>query len=124
MEVRRSLLSSEDGNVLREHRVERAGDPLRRRAGLDLDAHDLAERVDPRVRSSGDGESLPGRKDLIEGRAQLALDRPQRRLRGPTAKGRPVVLECELEARRYCAGAGAVSSTGSWTVRTIGAGGT
>jgi hypothetical protein len=124
VEVGRRLLCSDDGDVVRQRRVERVRDPLRGRPALDLNARHLAEGVHTRVRTAGYGEPFPGRNDLVERGAQRTFDRPQPGLRRPAVEIRAVVLECELEARRYCTGAGAASSTGSCTVRTTGAGGT
>jgi hypothetical protein len=122
VEIVRRRLSSEDGYVFRKRRVQRRGDALGRRAAFGVKARHLAERVDTGVGPPGDGQSRPRLKHLIQSGAELTLDRSQPRLGGPAAKAGAVVLEGELEPRRYWTGAAA--SAGCSTLRTAGVGGT
>ena len=97
MEVLRRLLGREDGDVLGQRSVQRLRRPLGRRPALDVDARDLAGRVDARVGAPGDGEPVPAREDGVERVAQRAFDRAQARLARPAVEARAVVLERELE---------------------------
>jgi hypothetical protein len=97
VEADRRRLGSHHGDVLRQHCVQRHGDTIGRRAILDVDARDLAERMHTRVRPPGNGHALPDRKHLIEGSPDFTLDRALPGLCRPAAKAGPVVFECELE---------------------------
>ena len=67
MEVRIRLLGGDHGHVVGEERVERMGDPLRRRPTVDFDARSLASRMDAGVGAAGDGQRAPGREDAVQG---------------------------------------------------------
>jgi hypothetical protein len=97
VEARRRLGGREHSDLLREARVEGRRGALRRRAALDLDRGDLAERVDTGVRAAGDGEVLHRREGLAERLPERRLDRRQPGLRSPAAKRRAVVLERQDE---------------------------
>ena len=98
MEARRRLGGREHGDLVREARVERRRGALRRRAALDVDRGDLAERVDAGVRAARDGEVLHRREGLAERLPERRLDRRQAGLRRPAAERSAVVLERQDEA--------------------------
>jgi hypothetical protein len=56
VEIWGSPFGRNDGDVGWQHRVERIGCPVRRRATVDIDAGDLTERVDTGIGPSGDGK--------------------------------------------------------------------
>ena len=101
VEVGRRLLRARDGDVVGQDGVQRLTDPRCRRSALDVDARDLAERMNAGIRASCDGQRVPRRIDLRQRRAQLALDGSETGLSRPAAEASAVVLECEPEARRY-----------------------
>jgi hypothetical protein len=76
VEVSRRLLGGHDRDVGGKERVERLCDPRRRGTAGDLDAGDVAERVDAGVRATRDGKRVPAREDRRERLADDALDRP------------------------------------------------
>src|SRR5262249_19595622 len=86
------------GDVIRERGVERLGCPLRRRPSLDVEAHDVRERVHTGVRATRNGEPVPHGEDGVEPLSDDAFDRAQSGLRGPTAKAAAVVPDRELQA--------------------------
>ena len=73
MEAGRRLLRCDDGDVVRECRVQRFRGPLERRPALDLGARDLTEGVGPGVRAPGDGEAVPVREHGSQGVADDCL---------------------------------------------------
>jgi hypothetical protein len=97
MEAVRRLLGAENCDVFGELRVERLRRLLDRRPAEAANACHLPERMDSGVGASRDHQAFPGRKDALESRAELTLDRPQPRLGRPAGKTCPVVLERELD---------------------------
>jgi len=97
VEAVRRLDRREDVDLVREARVERRSRALRRRAALDIDRGDLAERVHAGVRAAGDGQFLSRGERLRERLSQRGLDGRQAGLSGPAPERRAVVLERQDE---------------------------
>src|SRR6185295_3521458 len=73
VEARRRLAGREHGDLVREALGEGRRGALRRRAALDVDRGDLAERVDAGVRAACD-------REVLHRREGLAKRLPERRL--------------------------------------------
>ena len=93
MKVRWALLGGDDGDVVRQRRVDRLGRALGRRSAFDVDADHVSDRVHARVGATGDGKCVDVAKDGAERRLQDAFDSPQPRLRRPAVELGAVVLE-------------------------------
>jgi hypothetical protein len=100
MEVRRRLFRTDDRDVVGQRRIERLGRTRGGRATLDVDAGHLAERVDARVGTAGDGESVNRAVELLECAPELAFDGAKTGLGRPAAEAGAVVLEREPEPHR------------------------
>ena len=87
----------ENGDLVGQPRVERSGDPLRRRAALDVHRGDLAERMNTRVGAAGHREVLDRSERPGERLPQRRLDRGQPGLSRPAVERRTVVLERQDE---------------------------
>ena len=79
-------LGRDDGDVVRQDGVERLGRALRRRPALDVDARDLAERVDAGVGAPGDGEPAPAREHAARA-PRAARPRPCAGRAAPPSRG-------------------------------------
>jgi hypothetical protein len=97
VEVVRRLRRHDHRDVVGQLGVEGARSPLGRRPTVDVERHDLAERMHPGVRPSRDGEAVPAREHPREGRPQLPLDRALPGLHGPAVEVDAVVLEVQAE---------------------------
>src|SRR5919204_1604021 len=92
VKVGRDPFHGGDGDVTRQLRIQRLRCALAWRTAVDLDARDLAQRVDAGIGASGDSQSAPAPKNAVEGVAKGVFDRPQPRLCRPAAKAGAVVL--------------------------------
>ena len=87
-EVVLRLLGHEDGDVVRQRRVERLGRLLRRRPACGPDARHLAGGVHAGVGAAGDLESVPSREDCVERLAHDPLDRALLAAAAPSRESR------------------------------------
>ncbi len=97
IEVLGRLHGLDDGNVLRQRRVQRLQHPLPRWTSLDSNARHLTRRVHTGVGAPGHREPLPPREQHVERVSEHSFDRAQAGLPRPAAKARAVVLERQLE---------------------------
>ena len=95
MEGRLGLVGADDGDVVRQHGVERLGRPFRRWPAGDLDAGNLRERMDTRIRPAGHRELIDAREQDRQRGTKLALDGSPAWLRRPAAEPAAVVLDLE-----------------------------
>ena len=66
MEPSGHLLGLEDGDVVRELRVERLGDPLGGRAAVGGEARNLSGGMNSRIGATGDSKTVPAPEHGIE----------------------------------------------------------
>ena len=113
MEPGGRLLGLEDGDVVRELRVERLGDPLGGRAAVGGEARNLSGGMNSRIGATGDSETVPAPEHGIERVPERSLDRALAGLPRPASEARPVVLERELQDHGGCIMRGCRSDTGT-----------
>src|SRR5262245_3214915 len=82
----------EHRDLVRQDRVQRAGEVARRLASP-LEARHLTPRVNARVGAPGNGEGHGLAEDALERALDLALHGAQAGLRGPAREGRAVVRD-------------------------------
>ena len=91
------FLGIEDTNVARHERVERPHECRRSMARDGEEVDDLAERMNPRIRTTAGGCDCLSARQLAERRFEDLLNGPQARLALPTVKVSAIVAEGELD---------------------------
>ena len=91
------LDGGDDGDVLRQRGVQRLGGALERRARADLHRHDVRERVDASIGSTGDRDVAAIAVDVLDRLGKHFLDGALTGLPSPSSKGGAVIGNRKLQ---------------------------